>query len=473
MRNKFDICVIGAGAAGLSVAAGASRLGISVALIEANAMGGDCLNYGCVPSKSLLSASRHYYMAKNSIKYGFNTSVDKADIPCILDKVREIITQIEPHDSIERFTALGVRVYTGFASFIDHKTISINNEKIEARYFVIATGARALIPAITGIDTVKYYTNETIFSLDETPKHLLVLGSGPVGCELADAFAMLGVKVSLIARSKILAKEDEELVALLCNSLKEHGVNIYQNTKTLAIANKDGEISLEVEQDGIRSVITGSHLMVATGRSANIKQLNLESADVSYSENGITVNEKLCTSNKKIYALGDAIGGYEFTHIAGYHAGIIIRNILFRQRSKVDYTAVPWVTYTYPELAHVGLNINDAKAKFGNKIRITEFEYKDNDRARTEREIIGKIKLITNTGGKILGVSILGTSAGELLFPWIDLINRGETVKAITKNIIPYPTLYEINKQVVSKYYTPILFSNKVRLIVKMLKIFW
>lgn len=473
MLSKFDICVIGAGAAGLSVAAGASQLGVSVALIEGNIMGGDCLNYGCVPSKSLLSASRHYYMIKNSAKYGFNASVEKIDIPSILKKVKEIISQIEPNDSIERFTALGVRVYNGFASFIDQKTVSINNEQIKAKYFVIATGARAAIPPIFGIDTVKYYTNETIFSLQETPKHLIILGSGPIGCEIADAFAMLGVKVSLIARSKLLTKDDEELVEILSRSLVEHGVDIYENATTLAIANDNGEINLEIVQDEIKSTITGSHLMVATGRAANIRQLNLDKAHVSYSTQGIKVNEQLCTSNKKIYAVGDVIGGYEFTHIAGYHAGIIIRNILFRQRVKVNYTAVPWVTYTYPELAHAGLNLNEAKAKFADKIKVTEFDYKENDRARTEREIIGKIKLITNLRGKILGVSILGVHAGELLFPWIDLINRGETVKSITKNIIPYPTFYEINKQLVSKYYTPILFSDKVRRIVKMLKIFW
>jgi pyruvate/2-oxoglutarate dehydrogenase complex dihydrolipoamide dehydrogenase (E3) component len=471
--NKFDICVIGAGAAGLSVAAGASQLGVSVALIEGNLMGGDCLNYGCVPSKSLLAASRNYHIAKNLDKFGLNSTVEKVDISLVLDKVREIIKQIEPNDSVERFTGLGVKVYHGFASFIDTKTIQVNNERIEAKYFVIATGARAATPPITGIDSVKYYTNETIFSLTETPKHLVVLGSGPIGCEIADAFAKLGVRVSLIARSKLLAKDDRDLVAILCRSLEEHGVNIYERTQTLSIANEGNEIEIEIEQNGVKSTITGSHLMVATGRAANIQQLNLEKAKVIYTERGITVNNRLQTSNKNIFALGDVIGGYEFTHIAGYHAGIIIRNILFRQRSKVDYKAVPWVTYTYPELAQVGLNADAALSQFGNKIKVTEFEYKENDRARTEREAVGKIKLVTNLRGKILGVSILGAHAGELLFPWIDLINRGESVKAITKNIIPYPTFNEINKQVVSKYYTPILFSDKVRRIVKLLKVFW
>ena len=473
MLQKFDICIIGAGAGGLSVAAGAAQLGISVALIEGDLMGGDCLNYGCIPSKSLLSAAKHYSAAKNSRKYGFNATVEPADLPAILDRVKDIIKQIEPNDSIERFTSLGVKVFSGWAGFIDSKTVAVSNEQISARYFILATGARASIPEIPGLSEIQYLTNETIFSISETPRHLLVLGGGPIGVEIAQAFAMLGIKVSLIVRNNLLPKDDSELVTILRPRLLEQGISIYEQSTCLKLVKSGSEIQMEIEHNELPLNLIGSHLLIATGRTPNIQQLNLDKAQVAYTKRGISVNERLLTSNKQIFAIGDVIGGYEFTHIAGYHAGIIIRNILFRQRAKVNYRAVPWVTYTYPELAQVGLNHKEALTKYGDTVKLTEFTFAENDRSRTESETIGKIKLITNDKGKVLGVSVLGVNAGELLFPWIDLINRGESIKAITKNIIPYPTFSEINKQIVGKYYSPILFSAKVRRIVKFLKLFW
>lgn len=474
MLTKCEICIIGAGAAGLSVASGAAQLGINIILIEGNLMGGDCLNYGCVPSKSLLSIAKHYYQAKNSEKFGFKTVVSEANISNILEKVRQVIKEIEPNDSIERFTNLGVNVITGFATFVDRKTVIINNDHyIEADYFVIASGAKASIPNIPGLEKVNYLTNETIFSIKENPDHLIIIGGGPIGIEIAQAFAMLGVQVSLIARHNILPKEDSDLVDILRQQFKFQGINCHENVKVLKIDKIDNNIALSISNNNEEIIIKGSHLFLATGRSPNIKQLNLEAAGVNYTDFGIDVDNRLRTSNKKIFAIGDVTGGLEFTHVAGYHAGIIIRNILFRQRAKVDYRAVPRVTYTYPELAHVGLTFEKAKEQFGDGVKITVFEFADNDRARTEHETMGKIKLITNQKGIVLGVSILGLNAGELLMPWIDLMNRRESIKAFTKNIIPYPTLSEMNKQVVSKYYSPLLFSPLVRKIVKFLKLFW
>lgn len=472
---NFDICVIGAGAAGLSIAAGASQLGVRVALIEAHKMGGDCLNYGCIPSKTLLAIAKHYDQANNSEKYGFNANPQPIQINNVMTKVKAAIKTIEPHDSIERFTNLGVTVMSGHAKFVSDKQIIVNETLINARYFIIATGSMPMIPPLKGLDTVKYLTNETIFDLMETPKHLLVLGGGPIGCEMAEAFAMLGIKVTLIVRKNILPKDDPELTSILRGQLLKHKITLLEQTSVNEIKyNLDGEIELSCSSsDNELLKINASHLLVATGRTPNINQLDLAKAKVISHEKGIIVDGRLRTSNKRIFAVGDVTGSFQFTHIAGYHAGIVIRNILFRQRAKVNYCAVPWVTYTTPELAHVGLSLAEAQKAYPNKIKLNEFAFENNDRAVTEQETVGKIKLITHSSGKVLGVSILGAHAGELITPWTDLINRGETVKQITKNIIPYPTLSDINKQVVGEYYKPILFTNKVKCLVKLLKILW
>ncbi|HLX53161.1 MAG TPA: FAD-dependent oxidoreductase [Aquella sp.] len=470
--RKYDICVIGAGAGGLSVAAAASGFGLKVALVEGHKMGGDCLNYGCVPSKSLLSSAKHYYEIKKSEQYGFESEAKSVEIKNVMAKVSEVIANIAPHDSVERFKGLGVSVYQGFGSFDKADIVKVDNQLIKAKYFVIATGSKPVIPPIPGISDVNYLTNETIFDLGETPKHLLVIGGGPIGCELAQAFLMLGIKVTLFSHSQILPKDELDLVGMLRQNMLNIGLNLYEDIKLVKLVNLGSDIGVVIEVDGVEQTITGSHLLVATGRKPDLDKLNLEAANVKYTNRGIETDECLRTTNKKIFAIGDSVGGYLFTHIASYHAGIVIRNIVFKQRAKVNYQALPWVTYTYPELAHVGLLEREAKVKYAGNITISEFEYSENDRAQAERATAGKIKLITTKNGKVLGVSILGASAGDLLYPWIDLINRGDTVKAITNNIIPYPTLGEINKQVVGEYYKPILFSRKVRWLVKFLKFF-
>lgn len=473
-NHNYDICIIGAGAGGLSVAAGACQFGIKVALIEGHNMGGDCLNYGCVPSKALLSSAKHYQALKESAKFGFSAQAQPVIIKQVMAKVQEVIANIAPHDSVERFTQLGATVYRGYGSFVDEHSIKVNDDIISAKYFIIATGSSPVVPPIAGLDQVNYLTNETIFNLEETPEHLVVIGGGPIGCELAQAFLMLGIKVSLLNLGKILPRDEADLVAELRQNILDQGLNLYEDIKVLQITQlARQQIEITIEIDGNEQIITGSHLLVATGRKANLAKLNLTAAKIEHTPRGIAVDERLRTSNKKIFAIGDAVGSYQFTHVAGYHAGIVIRNIIFRQRAKVNYAAVPWVTYTYPELAHVGLLESEARTQYPDKITISEFEYKENDRAQAERALHGKIKLITTKKGKVLGVSILGLNSGELLAPWIDLINRGESVKALTKNIIPYPTLSDLNKQVVGEYYKPILFSPKVRWVVKLLKLFW
>lgn len=469
---QYDICIIGAGAGGLSVASGAAQLGLKVALIEGNNMGGDCLNYGCVPSKSLLSSAKHYYMAKHSQQFGFAITPPQVEIKNVMQKVHEVMAKIAPHDSVERFEGLGVKVYRGYGSFIDENTVSVNKQLFKAKYFVIATGSSPVIPPITGLNTVAYLTNETIFDLQETPEHLIVIGGGPIGCELAEAFAMFGIKTSILSLSKILPKDEPDMVEVLRGEILKTGIDLYEDISITEISKNNKEINVIIKNGNSESTISGSHILIATGRKPNLEKLNLAVANIKYNKKGVEVDTRLRTSNKQVFAIGDASIGYQFTHIASYHAGIVIRNIIFRQRAEVNYKAMPWVTYTYPELAHCGLSEDEARKTIGN-IKVTEFEYQENDRAQAERASIGKIKLITTTKGIVLGVSILGLNAGELLAPWIDLINRGEVVKALTKNIIPYPTLSEINKQVIGEYYKPILFSNKVKFLVKFLKIFW
>lgn len=469
---NYDICILGAGAGGLSVASGAAQLGLSVALIEGHKMGGDCLNYGCVPSKALLASAKHYYHANHSEEFGITVKTDPIIIKDVMYKVKEIIASIEPHDSIERFESLGVKVYSGVGHFISDSSIQVNDVQIIAKYFIIATGSSPVIPSIPGIEQINYLTNETIFDLSENPKHLIIIGGGPISTELSQAFLMLGIKVTVLSHGRILPKDEDSLVDELRGQMLGQGLNLFENIQIKQIAKSGDDINITIEVDGLEQTIHGSHVLVAAGRKATIDKLDLEKAQIKYNNKGIQVDDRLRTTNKKIFAIGDSIGGFQFTHIASYHAGIIIRNIIFRQCARVDYNAVPWVTYTYPELAHVGVLEKEAKQK-SNDIKVCEFVFKENDRARAERALIGKIKLITTKKGRVLGVSILGANAGELLAPWIDLINRKETIKAITKNILPYPTLSEINKQVVGEYYKPLLFSNKVKGLVKFLKIFW
>lgn len=471
--KQYDICVIGGGAGGLSVASASAQLGVNVALCEGNLMGGDCLNYGCIPSKALLSIAKRYHDCSNSNKYGFNAQVLDVDMESIMAKVHEVIAQIAPHDSVERFNSLGVDVYQDYARFINDHTVQVGDNMICAKYFVIATGSRAKLPPIEGLNQVKYYTNENIFNLSETPKHLVIIGGGPIGCELAQAFAMLKVKVTLLEAFDILPRDDRELVAILEQELVNCGVNIYKQIDISQIKSNGDSINISFKKDGESISLDASHLLVSTGRSPNYEKLNLNLANIEYKPSGIIVDSRLRTSNRRVFAIGDVIGSYQFTHVAGYHAGIVIRNILFRIPAKINNQAIPWVTYTSLELAQVGLTQAQAQSKYLDDYCVHSFDFINNYRACCEHNSCGKIKLITRKSGKVLGVSILGLNAGELIYPWINAINNGDTLKKISSNIIPYPTLNDINKQVVGQYYKPLLFSSKVKKIVKFLKWFW
>lgn len=466
---QCDLAIIGAGSAGLSIAAVAAPLGLKVILIESNKMGGDCLNSGCVPSKSFIAAAKSAHHMVNAAKFGIEPHTPQIDFNKVMNHVQDVINTIAPHDSIERFTQLGAKVIQTHAQFIDEKTIQAGDHTIEAHQFVIATGSTAAIPPIPGLTEVPYLTNETIFNLREKPSHLIVIGGGPIGCELAQAFLYLGVKVTLLEAFTILPRDEPELVAIIRDTFKKEGLAIYEKVKVLSVHQNNSAIEINIENNGQKETITGSHLLVAAGRKANVDHLNLEKAKVAFTPKGIQVDKRLRTTNKSIFAIGDIAGPYQFTHMANYQAGIVIRNAIFKLPASVDYRAVPWVTYVYPELAHVGMTEADAINQHLN-IRVLTLDLSRNDRAQTERETTGKIKIIVTQKGKILGASILGAHAGELILPWTLLIKHNKTLRDLTDTIIAYPTLSEISKQVASEFYRPKLFSNTVKRLVNLVK---
>lgn len=469
---KCDIAVIGAGSGGLSVAAGAALLGAKVVLVESRKMGGDCLNYGCVPSKSLLAAAKaanHFRTAEN---FGIKSIEPQIDFSKVMSYVNNIIENIgAKKDSIERFTQLGVQVIQASGEFIDSQTLKAGNVTIAARRFVIATGSSPAVPPIDGLDKVTYYTNETIFSITKKPEHLIIIGGGPIGCELGQAFLMLGSQVTLLESFNILSHDDEDMVAIMRSRLSKQGLKILENTKVIKVSQEQNKIIIEIENNNQKQMIQGSALLVATGRRVNVENLNLDAAKIDYTKKGIQVNSKLRTSNKRVYAVGDVIGSFQFTHLANYHAGIVVRNILFRLPAKVDYRALPWVTYTEPELAHVGLTYKEAE-KLNVSFEVLTYDFSEVDRALTESQTVGKIKVLVNKRGKVLGVTLLGSHAGELLLPWISAIQEGKSIRHLTNLIVPYPTMSEISKFAAINYYAPMLFSKKVKWLVKFLSLF-
>ncbi len=466
-----DICVIGAGSAGLSVAAGASQMGADTVLIERGPMGGDCLNYGCVPSKSLLVAGKAAKAHKFTGRLGVNYSAPEIDFQAVHDHVQGVIAAIAPHDSVERFEGLGVTVLKAEAAFTGPQEIVAGDARISARRVVVATGSSPLVPPIPGLDQVDYLTNETVFGLTACPEHLIVIGGGPIGCELGQAFCHLGAKVTLIEMFSIMPKDDPELVDLVRIRLRGDGLDVQENTKVVGVEKTAGGLAVLVEREGGRDRIEGSALLLAVGRRPNVEGLNLEAAGVEYDRRGITVDARLRSSNRKVYAAGDVSGGYQFTHMAGYHAGIILRNALFRLPARVDTAAVPWVTFTAPELAHVGMSETEARAAHG-EIHLLRWPYAENDRAQAERQTDGFIKVVTRRSGRILGASIVGPQAGELIHPWVLAISQGLKIGAMAGMIAPYPTLGEIGKRAAGSFYTPKLFSERTRKIVRFLSRF-
>ena len=467
---KTDICVIGAGAGGLSVAAGAAQLGLKVALIEKGEMGGDCLHTGCVPSKSLIAAAARAHAFKNSRAFGITPHTPEIDFAAVNDHIHDVIARIEPHDSQERFEGLGVTVFREAARFLSPRKVRAGKTEIHARYFVIATGSRPFVPDLPGLDPNKVFTNETIFTLREAPPRLVIIGGGPIGMEMAQAHARLGSQVTVIEAGGILSKDDPELVGILRQRLRGEGVEIFENTNIQTVRHgPDMAADITIEQDGDTKVVNGTHLLVATGRRPVLEGLDLDTAGVAATEHGITVDSRLRTSQKHILAVGDVTGGPQFTHMAGYHAGIVIRNVIFKQFARLDNTAVPWVTYSDPELANVGLTEPQARQKYGDTVRVTSWNLKDIDRAKAERIEDGMIKVTSLKNGRILGASILAPHAGDHLPLWSLAISHRMKLKEIAGLILPYPTLGEISKSAASAFYKPVLFSPRTQKLARLL----
>lgn len=465
-----DLCIIGAGSGGLSVAAGAAQMGARVVLVEKGRMGGDCLNFGCVPSKSLIAAARAAETIRTSGRYGVAGYPPRIDFEKIHDHVHGVIAAIAPNDSVERFEGMGATVIRAAARFTGSGEIEADGRRIRARRFVIATGSSPVIPPIPGLAGVPYLTNESIFDLREAPRHLIVIGGGPVGAELAQAHRRLGVAVTQICRGRLLPRDDADAVEVVRRRFVADGVALLEDTEaTLVEAEADG-IAVRAERNGRCSRIVGSHLLVAAGRRANVDGLDLNSAGVDYAPSGIVVDRRLRTSNKRIYAIGDVIDGYRFTHMAGYHAGIVIRNALFMLPAKVDDSAVPWVTYTDPELAHVGLLEAEARRRYGHRISALHWPFTENDRAQTERETEGFVKVVLGRGGRVLGASIVGAGAGDQLGLWSLAITQRLKIGAIASLILPYPTRSEAGKRAAGAYYAPKLFSARTRAFVRLLQ---
>ena len=463
---ECDLCVIGAGSAGLSVAVGAARLGARTVLFERGEMGGECLHYGCVPSKALLAAAHAAQTIADAGRFGIHAGPPQVDFPAVMAHVREVIAQIAPHDSAERLEKLGVRVIRAAAAFIGRDALSGGGVRVRARRFVIATGSSARLPPIPGIEAVPVLTNETLFSLSERPDHLLIVGGGPVGVEMAQAFRRLGSAVTLFQRGRLLPHDEPELVGMLRERLAAAGIALHEGAQISRIARCAGGI---VVRAGANRETAGSHLLVAAGRQPRLAGLALERAGVAHAPHGIRVDARLRTTNRRIYALGDVIGRPQFTHTAGYQAGVVIRNALFRLPAKVDYRALPWVTYTDPELAQVGLTERQARERFGPAVQVVEADLSDNDRARTGRQTTGRIKVVIGRRGTVLGAGILGPQAGELIPLWGLAITRRLRLSALTGVIFPYPTLAEMSKAAASAFYAPKLFSPGPRRLVRLL----
>lgn len=467
-HHDCDICVIGGGAGGLSLAAGAAQMGAKILLFEAAAMGGDCLNSGCVPSKALLAVAKAAHHVKGAHHMGVMGTQPQIDFPAIKAHVAAVIDGIAPHDSVERFEALGVTVIPEYAAFTGPREAASKNHKVRAKYFVIACGSQPALPQIDGLSDIEFHTNKTIFADSVKPDHLVIVGGGPIGIEMAQAHVRLGIPVSVIEASLVMAQDDSELVAMLKIQLEADGVTFIEGVSVASVRqNQPRDITLTLTNG---ATIDASHLLIASGRRPFIDGLMLSAAGVKFDTNGIVTDRRLRTSNKRVFAIGDVTGRHQFTHIASYHASICLRNILFKYPAKIDETAVPWVTFCDPELAQVGLTHEAAVNCWGRaKVTVTKWDLTDNDRARVDQRTKGMVKVVIHKNGRILGVSILAPMAGEIIQPWILAIANRQKIASLATMIAPYPTYGEANKSAAGNFFTEKLYSKTMQKLVRFL----
>jgi len=472
-KYDFDLGVIGGGAAGLTITAGAAQLGAKTLLIEKeNELGGDCLHYGCVPSKTLIKTAKVYHEIKHAVKFGLpQVDIKPVDFQQVSNRIRSVIDVIQKHDSVERFCSLGAKVEFGQAEFIDEHSIRLHGKTYSAKTWTIATGSSPANPPFAGLDTVSYLTNKDIFYLDKLPGSMVILGGGPIAIEMAQAFNRLGTRVNVIQRSnQILSKEDKDMADIVMAQLSGEGVYFALDSSIVKIMEENGSKQVTIKnKEGKVETISAETLLVAMGRGPNINGLGLDNIGLTFTNKGIEVDSRLRTNHKHIYAAGDITGKYQFTHAAGYEGGIVISNAIFHLPRKTDYTFLPWCTYTSPELASIGLNEKGATAA-GIKYSVWTEEFKNNDRSLAEGEETGKIKMLLDEKEKTIGVQILGPHGGDLLGEWVAVLNGKVKLSTLAGAVHPYPTLGEINKRVAGSFLSGKIFSPTVK---KGLKLFF
>ena len=465
-RYDFDIGVLGGGAAGLTVTAGSAQFGAKTLLVEKqNRLGGDCLHYGCVPSKTLIRTAQVYHQINNSTKFGLpHIDAQPVDYREVVNRIRSVIGIIQEHDSEERFCSLGAKVAYGSATFSDEHTIRLDGKSYTAKNWVIATGAEAGIPPIEGLDKTPFITNKDIFYLDDLPQSMIILGGGPIAIEMAQAFCRLGTKVFVVQRSnQILSKEDKDMADQVMQVLASEGVMFHLSSSV--VSTKDLGIEREVaikDGEGRSVTLRAQTILIALGMEANLEGLGSEGIGIEFSRKGLQLDDRLRTNHKHIYGAGDVTGSNLFTHAAGYEGAVVINNAILHLPKKVNYTYMPWCTYTDPELASIGMNEKRAEA-VGIDYSVWTEEFRNSDRSLAEGESVGKIKLILDEKGKPLGVQILGPHAGEVLNEWVAILNGKVKLSTLATAVHPYPTIGEINKKVAGAYFSPKIYSDKVK----------
>lgn len=463
---EYDLGVLGGGSAGLTVTAGAAQLGAKTILIEKESeLGGDCLHYGCVPSKTLIKTAHVYHLMKNGEKFGLpRIDPPAVDYRDVVKRIKSVIDVIQKHDSVERFCNLGALVKMGEPTFVDEHSVTLNGKTISAKNWVVATGSSPSIPPIEGLDDTPYITNKEIFYMDRLPGSMIVLGAGPIAMEMAQSFCRLGSKVTIIQRSgQVLSKEDRDMADWVMEVLKEEGVTFYLNSTVVGTRDLGREREVVIKTGGDETVsLRAETILVAMGRDPNLSGTGLENIGVKFDRKGLKVDKKLKTNHKHIYGAGDVTGEHQFTHAAGYEGGIVLSNAVFHLPRSVDYTNLPWCTYTDPELASIGMNEKRARAA-GIEYSVWAEEFKNNDRSLAEGYKVGKIKMLLDSKEKPIGIQILGPHAGELVNEWVAIMNGKVKLSTLASAIHPYPTLGEINKRVTGTFFSGKIFSDRVK----------
>jgi pyruvate/2-oxoglutarate dehydrogenase complex dihydrolipoamide dehydrogenase (E3) component len=455
MSFTHDLIVIGGGAAGLTAAGGAALFGLKVALIEADQMGGECLNTGCVPSKALIAAANRAHQGRLDDRFGVRLGPPQVTWEGVSAHISEAIAAIEPHDSQERFEAMGVEVIRDWAEFIGKDRIRVGARELRAPRIVIATGSKPSIPPIGGIDEVDFLTNENLFGLSELPGHLVIIGAGAIGMEMAQAFRRLGSEVTVIGRGLPLSRDDQDAAVVVARRLTDEGVRIIAGEASNVSKTENG-VAIECK-DGLR--VSGSHILIAAGRTANVAGLSLDKAGVETGRNGISVDRRRRTTNRRIYAIGDCREGPRFTHAAGYEGSLVTVEVALGLAQKADWAALPHCTYSDPELAQIGLTESEARVRHGSKVNVVREDFSDNDRAIAEGKASGFLKLVMK-GRKVLGITIVGAGAGDLLLPWAQIITGKASTFALGSAIVAYPTRGEISKAASFAVWEPVLFGK-------------